>query len=1164
MIEIKNNFVQSKMNQDLDDRLVPSGEYRSAQNISISRAEGSDVGALGTVLGNTLVKSLETTISNLDVIGQYPDLSKSCFYIFLTNYVDSSASGLANFAPTTAKCYIYRINTDTNVTTKLVEGYFLNFSKNSPITGMNVIENLLFWTDNRNQPRKINIDTAAVNLNYYFNEDHISVAKYAPITAIQLLNAKDGILKESTMSNPSQEYLDEGFADIPSVDNPDYLASWGGDPQYLQQRLVRFSYRLKFDDGEYSIFAPFTQICFIPKQQGYFGPDDATNAYRSTIVSFMENNVSQVILNIIFPSNDPKTDLHVSEVDILYKQSDSTNVKVVETITIQQILSKMAGNTVKNVYDFKYISTKPFRTISDSQTIRVYDKVPVRSLTQEIISNRIVYGNFFDKNSPPISLNYGVGYSVKPTVDPLENKAYTQIEYPNSTLKQNRNYQVGIVLSDRFGRQSSVILSSKDNGSTDAGTLYGGSTIYVPYIPAGTNALNWPGYSLKILFDTAEGSSSAIPPISTINGYPGIYKDASYSVDNAIILTAGVGYTIDATNVPCTGGSGSGLTVDYTSDGSGLITVAVHSPGTGYQNSDIVQVTGGTTDATLTLTVNLPNPLGWYSYKIVVRQTEQDYYNVYLPGILNGYPYSTTPTLDETDEIANIVLFNDNINKVPRDLTEVGPDQRQYRSSVQMYGRVTPQEIITDIYSIQYYPGILADTVVSISTLADTNYNQQLGTVLAYPEFYQSDTNPLIGRVSIKQPIGKLASAAAGYNIKLGIYETSPVESLLDIYFETSTTGLISELNRLVSQTFVGPVGLKIGTPYSQNENFNIGTTVIDNVSTVSSSGENIGTEIVFTLASVIDGNGADISPKFTLFNYAVTPSILTPSKFKLFTDDFFYYGSTSSFDANARNFTFNIDCYDVLNSTTTQLQLTGSLSNTVPLITNKISGNTISLENGVTTVYDFNGINGVNTLALLSMQTQGLTWSIVNVTLGGLDDSTLRGFSISGLGIVSNSSTVVSTTPYRIYIKLQDAGGLYELYDFEVIYAMLTQNKTFGFTLQTIDDPSFTANASFLRSTFTSLYFKVLTTNYDAKLDLQIKAIVWPLPDTTLIGRFYTSEILGFGEILTVRLVKNGDIIPGSTVHYENNTGAINYSYTVTTIEESDDDFIVDAYLTT
>jgi hypothetical protein len=96
------------------------------------------------------------------------------------------------------------------------------------------------------------------------------------------------------------------------------------------------------------------------------------------------------------------------------------------------------------------------------------------------------------------------------------------------------------------------------------------------------------------------------------------------------------------------------------------------------------------------------NDLGWYSYKIVVKQTEQDYYNVYLPGILNGYPGqsgavnpsgSDTPggidnglfPTDETNLTAFAVLFNDNINKIPRDLAEVGPDQKQYRSSVTLY-----------------------------------------------------------------------------------------------------------------------------------------------------------------------------------------------------------------------------------------------------------------------------------------------------------------------------------------------------------------------------------------------------------------------------------------------------------------------------------------------
>ena len=42
----------------------------------------------------------------------------------------------------------------------------------------------------------------------------------------------------------------------------------------------------------------------------------------------------------------------------------------------------------------------------------------------------------------------------------------------------------------------------------------------------------------------------------------------------------------------------------------------------------------------------------------------------------------------EINKTSHVVLINDNINKVPRDLSEVGPDQRQFRSSVQLFGRV--------------------------------------------------------------------------------------------------------------------------------------------------------------------------------------------------------------------------------------------------------------------------------------------------------------------------------------------------------------------------------------------------------------------------------------------------------------------------------------------
>ena len=57
MAEIKNTFLKSKMNKDLDDRLIPNGEYRDAQNISVGKSEDADVGALENIIGNANITS---------------------------------------------------------------------------------------------------------------------------------------------------------------------------------------------------------------------------------------------------------------------------------------------------------------------------------------------------------------------------------------------------------------------------------------------------------------------------------------------------------------------------------------------------------------------------------------------------------------------------------------------------------------------------------------------------------------------------------------------------------------------------------------------------------------------------------------------------------------------------------------------------------------------------------------------------------------------------------------------------------------------------------------------------------------------------------------------------------------------------------------------------
>ena len=52
MPEIKHNFTSGKMNKDLDERLVPNGEYVHAENIQVSTSEGSNLGSVQNLLSN--------------------------------------------------------------------------------------------------------------------------------------------------------------------------------------------------------------------------------------------------------------------------------------------------------------------------------------------------------------------------------------------------------------------------------------------------------------------------------------------------------------------------------------------------------------------------------------------------------------------------------------------------------------------------------------------------------------------------------------------------------------------------------------------------------------------------------------------------------------------------------------------------------------------------------------------------------------------------------------------------------------------------------------------------------------------------------------------------------------------------------------------------------
>ena len=430
MAKVKNTFIRSKMNKDLDARIIPDNEYRNAVNVQVNKSEGENVGSLENVLGNSLVRDVSSIVgvTNLKCIGQVMDDSTSTMYLFFTNYTDKNPSNLTYDAA--GKSFIVSYNvTNQGTLTVLAQGAFLNFSKTHPIYGVNILENLLFWTDNRNQPRKINVDLANPTNQpiptYYTTEDQISVAKYNPHECIELYAESKGSTSantkyETTMKDVTSTYYPNGGEaavksiitsgdvdfeiknlkgyiaqeQLPSpydvganvsyistdgsivpiasavVDTVAFAAAAGsnpavwtvtitgatmpalavdtkivfnynklyekdfpGDDTYLEDKFVRFAYRFKYVDDEYSLFSTFTQSAFIPRQDGYFlyvndetrgmpELDDQSEAYRSTVVSFVENKVDKIQLRIPLPYNnyDLRTKLLVDSVDILYRE----------------------------------------------------------------------------------------------------------------------------------------------------------------------------------------------------------------------------------------------------------------------------------------------------------------------------------------------------------------------------------------------------------------------------------------------------------------------------------------------------------------------------------------------------------------------------------------------------------------------------------------------------------------------------------------------------------------------------------------------------------------------------------------------------------------------------------------------------------------------------
>jgi hypothetical protein len=351
MANVTRNFIAGRMNKIVDERLLPDGEYIDAMNVRMGSTEKSEVGVISNTKGNTPLTTLAyingTQLSvNARCIGALDDSANETMYWFVhdPNFSVGATGKLDmilsyNMATNILRYHIISIDSGDGVSTTL------NFNPSYLITGVDIVQDLLFFTDNYNQPRFININKNYAN----------------PVANIDQFSAESILVIKK-----------------PPTESPDVqLVTTTGQENYLQDRFISFAYRYEYENGQYSATSQWSDIAFIP------------NSFNFSVNSMLNEGMTNFANTAIVTYNSGSS--LVIGIDLLFKQSNSNIIKV-----IQKVDKAQAGLADNTDYQFTFNNSKIFTVLNEAEILRLYDNVPRFAKAQTIMGNRLMYGNYVE------------------------------------------------------------------------------------------------------------------------------------------------------------------------------------------------------------------------------------------------------------------------------------------------------------------------------------------------------------------------------------------------------------------------------------------------------------------------------------------------------------------------------------------------------------------------------------------------------------------------------------------------------------------------------------------------------------------------------------------------------------------------------------------------
>ena len=433
-------FFYGGMNTDDEDRLITNGDYRNAYFSRNYGVNSPSEGALQSMTGNLLRNNTTLPAGVNIIIGACEDVEYKALILFVFNDLGDHT--------------IWRYTVEDSQYQLILKDSILNFKKTNQIFHANVVNNLLYWTDNYfnsytnnnfNPPRKINIQKAIL----YTQSGGTDPNGYSEIT----FNNLDWI-KHPPLFSPTFVY------DSDTTENSNNL----------KNKLFQFRYQYVYDDNEESAWSPISELV-LPTYSEYINQTVNIDPYLDNTIRIDIETGSSIARLIRVAYRIGNTGEF-----FLYKEYDKNQLG----------WSDYSTETI----NFKNETSGP--AISNSE--RNYDLIPQIAKTIEYLpSNEFAIGNYIEGYDKQEITDSDVAFSVERFA--IEDTAFT---YPlasfycdNITGSFNNLYisfnpAVDSFVKYRYQTGDVLIIQIKKYiaGSTMPSTVSVVPTIYfkIPYI----------------------------------------------------------------------------------------------------------------------------------------------------------------------------------------------------------------------------------------------------------------------------------------------------------------------------------------------------------------------------------------------------------------------------------------------------------------------------------------------------------------------------------------------------------------------------------------------------------------------------------------------------------------------------------------------------------